>query len=193
MASHEEAQNGGGAHAGGGLVCGLLQHHKEIIMKDENEKSGKGTGVGAVLGAVTGGAAGGVTTGALVGGLTGPVGAAIGAGVGALVGAATGKKADPDVEENYWRENHTSRPYARKDVDFEHYRPAYRTGVESYSRNPGRSFDEVEPEMRSSWTSTRGRSSLEWEHARPAARDAWDRVSNTAERIVPGDSDRDGR
>ena len=35
--------------------------------------------------------------------------------------------------------------------------------------------------------------SLEWEHARPAARDAWDRVSNATERVIPGDSDKDGR
>ena len=65
--------------------------------------------------------------------------------------------------------------------------------MESYSRNPGRSFDDVEPELRNNWRSTRGQSSLEWDHARPAARDAWDRVKNATERAIPGDSDKDGR
>ena len=93
----------------------------------------------------------------------------------------------------HWRDNHKTRPYAQKDVSFEEYQPAYRAGVESYNRNPGRSFDEVEPELGSDWSRARGNSSLEWEHARPAARDAWDRVSNATERAIPGDSDKDGR
>jgi hypothetical protein len=78
-------------------------------------------------------------------------------------------------------------------VGFDDYQPAYRAGVESYNRNPSRSFDEVEPELGRDWSRARGSSSLEWEHARPAARDAWDRVSNAAERAIPGDSDKDGR
>lgn len=164
----------------------------------DNDNSGKkkaaGAGGGAVAGAAVGGVAAGATTGALAGGVTGPVGAAIGAAVGAVAGAVMGKKAaDPAVEDKYWRENHASRPYARKDVDFDHYQPAYRAGVESYNRNPERSFDDVEPELGQDWSRSRGKSSLEWEHARPAARDAWDRVSNAGERVIPGDSDKDGR
>lgn len=148
----------------------------------------------SVTGAAVGGVAAGATTGALAGGVTGPVGAAIGAAVGAVAGAVMGHKAaDPDEEDAYWRENHASRPYIEKDMSYDHYSPAYRAGVESYSRHPGRSFDDVEPELRGNWTSTRGRSSLEWDRARPAARDAWDRVSNRAERAIPGDSDGDGR
>jgi len=148
---------------------------------------------GAVTGAAVGGVAGGATAGALAGGVTGPVGAAIGAAVGAVAGAVMAKKADPVIEDSYWRENHATRPYARKDVAFDDYRPAYRAGVESFNRNPGRSFDDIEPELSRDWNKARGSSSLEWEHARPAARDAWDRVSNAVERAVPGDSDKDGR
>lgn len=160
----------------------------------DTKKKAAGTGAGAVAGAAVGGVAAGATTGALAGGVTGPVGAAVGAAVGAVAGAVMGKKAaDPAAEEKYWRENHASRPYARQDVGWEHYQPAYRTGVESYNRNPDRSFDDVEPELGRDWTRARGSSSLEWEHARPAARDAWDRVRNSGERAVPGDSDRDGR
>lgn len=158
------------------------------------KKKAAGTGAGAVAGAAAGGVAAGATTGALAGGLTGPAGAAIGAVVGAVAGAVMGKKAaDPAVEDKYWRENHASRPYARQDLDYDHYQPAYRTGVESYNRNPERSFEDVEPEMSQNWSRARGNSSLEWEHARPAARDAWDRVSNMTERAIPGDRDKDGR
>lgn len=161
-------------------------------MSNEQDKK-TGAGTGAVVGAAAGGVAGGAVAGALVGGVTGPVGAAIGAAVGAAAGAVANRKADPVIEDKYWRENYTSRPYARKDASFDDYSPAYRTGVESFSRNPGRSFDEIEPELGRDWTSNRGRSSLEWEHAKPAARDAWDRLSNTVERAIPGDSDKDGR
>lgn len=161
--------------------------------KDKKEK-GAGAGVGALGGAAAGGVVGGATAGALVGGLTGPAGAAVGAAVGAVAGAVMGKKAaDPAIEDKYWRENHATRPYARKDVEYDHYSPAYRHGVESYNRNQGRSFDEVEPELKRDWGRARGSSSLEWEHARPAARDAWERVSNATERAIPGDSDKDGR
>ena len=159
---------------------------------DSDKKEAKGAGAGAVGGALAGGAAGGAGAGMLVGGMTGPVGAAVGAAVGAVAGAVVGKKsADPDEEDKYWRENHASRPYARKDLDYAQYQPAYRSGVESYNRNPGRSFDEVEPELSRDWSSTRGTSSLEWEHARPAARDAWDRASTRSERSNSGDFGKD--
>lgn len=164
---------------------------------DKDNSTGKkaaGTGAGLAAGAALGGVAGGATAGALAGGVTGPVGAAIGAAVGAVAGAVMGKKAaDPALEDNYWRENHASRPYAQKDVGYDDYQPAYRAGVESYNQNPNRSFDEIEPELGSNWNRQRGKSSLEWEHAKPAARDAWERVSNATERAIPGDSDKDGR
>jgi hypothetical protein len=169
---------------------------KEIEMNKDNStgKKAAGTGVGVVGGAALGGVAGGATAGALAGGVTGPVGAAIGAAVGAVAGAVMGRKAaDPAIEDTYWRDNHASRPYARKDVAFDQYQPAYRAGVESFNRNPTRSFDDVEPELGRDWGRARGSSSLEWEHARPAARDAWDRLSNATERAIPGDSDKDGR
>jgi len=158
--------------------------------RDDNKK---GTATGAVVGAVTGGVAGGATAGALVGGMTGPVGAAVGAAIGAAVGAMAGRKADPAVEDTYWRDNYSSRPYVKSGSSYDDYAPAYRYGVDAYSRHPGRSFDEVESDLGRDWGSTRGRSSLEWDHAKHATRDAWHRVSNTVERAVPGDSDGDGR
>ena len=156
------------------------------------EKSKVGTG--AAIGAVGGGIAGGAAAGAAVGGMTGPVGAALGAAVGAAVGALTGKatKVDPVAEDNYWRDNYSSRPYA-SGASYDDYGPAYSYGSNAYEKYPGRSFEDVEPELGSGWTGSRGRSSLEWERAKHASRDAWDRVSNAVERAIPGDSDRDGR
>jgi hypothetical protein len=155
------------------------------------------TGVGAVVGGVGGGVAGGAAAGAAVGGMTGPVGAAVGAVAGAVVGAMAGKGAakavDPEAEETYWRDNYASRPYVRSGSTYDDYGPAYRYGVDSYSKYPDRQFDDVESDLGRDWQGARGRSSLEWEHAKDASRDAWHRLSNTAERVIPGDSDRDGR
>lgn len=153
------------------------------------------TGTGAVLGGALGGVAGGAATGALAGGVTGPVGAAVGAVVGAVAGAVIGRnvKVDPVAEDNYWRENYSSRPYTTAGASYDDYQPAYRYGMDSYARYPNRAFEDVEPELSRDWGTARGRSSLEWEHAKHASRDAWHRVSNAAERAIPGDSDGDGR
>ena len=153
------------------------------------------TGTGAVLGGALGGVAGGATTGALAGGITGPVGAAVGAVVGAVAGAVIGRniQVDPVAEDNYWRENYTSRPYARPGSTYDDYQPAYRYGMDSYTRYPNRSFDDIEPELSRDWGKARGSSSLDWASAKHASRDAWQRVSNAAERAIPGDSDGDGR
>lgn len=154
------------------------------------------TGIGAVVGGAAGGVAGGAAAGAAVGGMTGPVGAAVGAAVGAVAGALSGRsiaKADPEAEDAYWRDNYAGRPYVTGGSSYDDYAPAYRYGVDAYSRYPDRKFDDVEPELSRDWGTARGRSSLEWDNAKHATRDAWQRLSDTVERAVPGDSDRDGR
>ena len=168
-------------------------------MSDRNDNNttptaGK-TGMGAVAGGAVGGVAGGAAAGALAGGMTGPVGAAVGAVVGAVAGAVMGRnaKVDPVAEDNYWRDNYSSRPYVTSGKTYDEYQPAYRYGADSYTKYPDRSFDEAEPELSSDWSTARGSSSMEWEHAKHATRDAWHRVGNAAERAIPGDSDRDGR
>jgi len=154
------------------------------------------TGVGALLGGAAGGVAGGAAAGAAMGGLTGPVGAAVGAVVGGVAGALAGKDfaevVDPVAEDAYWRDNYPSRSYS-DGSDYDNYRPAYGYGVDAYKRNPHRSFDDVEPELGRDWDNNRGGSSLKWERAKHATRDAWQRVSDSVERAIPGDSDRDGR
>ena len=148
-----------------------------------------GTGVGALLG--------GATAGAAAGTVVGPVGTVIGAAVGAVVGGLAGKgiaeSIDPSVEDAYWRENFKTRPYADSGSSYEQYEPAYRYGVDSFSGYPGRSFEDVEGDLSRDWDDKRGTSSLDWERAKHATRDAWNRLGDSAERAMPGDSDRDGK
>nr|HET7860764.1 glycine zipper domain-containing protein [Caldimonas sp.] len=147
--------------------------------------------VGTAAGAVAGGAAG-----AAVGTAAGPVGTVVGAAVGAVVGGLAGKgiaeQIDPTVEDAYWRDNFTSRPYASGST-YDEYRPAYRYGWDSYSKYPGRRFDEVESDLSRDWDRAKGESRLTWDRAKLATKDAWNRVSDSVERAIPGDSDRDGK
>jgi hypothetical protein len=138
-----------------------------------------GTGVGAAAGGVAGiGAA--IATGAVLGSVVGPVGTAIGATVGAVAGGLAGKgvaeQVNPTVEETYWRENYASRPYVTEGATREDFAPAYRYGWESRERYPDQTFDDVELDLERNWEQERGVSRLAWADAKPAARDAWERV-----------------
>ena len=166
-------------------------NEKRDLSADRTDRPvAKDTATGAVVGGVAGGVAGGAAAGAVVGGMTGPVGAAVGAAIGAVAGAVAGRaKADPAAEDAYWRDNYSTRPYIRSGATYDDYAPAYRYGWDAQSRYAGRSYDEVEPELARDWGTARGNSSLEWEHAKHATRDAWHRV----ERAIPGDADKDGR
>jgi hypothetical protein len=158
------------------------------MAKGETTDKKAATGTGAAVGGALGGIGGGAAAGAAAGGMTGPVGAVVGAVAGRSMA-----KADPAVEDRYWRDNHASRPYVASGTTYDDYAPAYRSGVDAYTRDPNRHFDDMEPELRSNWGTTRGSSKLEWDDARHASRDAWERVSNATERAIPGDSDGDGR
>lgn len=134
-----------------------------------------GTGVGAAMG--------GVAAGAAVGTVAGPVGTIVGAAVGAVIGGLTGKGVaeaiDPTEEDAYWRDNYRDRDYVEEGKSYDDYGPAYGLGVNAFTRYPGRSFEEIDPEMSREWDSGGGSSTLGWDSARPAARDAWNRVNGT--------------
>jgi hypothetical protein len=100
---------------------------------------------------------------------------------------------DPTREDAYWRETFTNRPYVKSGSSFVDYGPAYGYGVSSYSKHPGRTFDDVESDLSREWNKARGKSNLDWEGAKSATRDAWHRLSDAVERATPGDSDRDGK
>jgi hypothetical protein len=131
-----------------------------------------GTGVGAVLG--------GAAAGAAIGTVAGPVGTLIGATVGVVVGGLAGKGVaeaiDPTLEDAYWRENYSARPYVAQGSSYDDYGPAYGYGVDAVNRYPGRTFEEAEADMSREWTGRSGTSTLHWDGAREAARDAWNRA-----------------
>ncbi len=127
------------------------------------------------------GATGGGIAGAAVGALGGPVGIAVGAVVGAVAGGLAGKgvaeAVDPTVEDAYWEKTYRSRPYYSSTTEYKNYRPAYRYGWDGASRYAGKPFSEVEAQLARDWHDRRADSTLEWNDAKPAVRDAWDRIS----------------
>jgi hypothetical protein len=137
-----------------------------------------GTGVGTAVGTAIGAAAG-----ALGGPATAAAGAAVGGAiagglVGAAAGHAAGEKIDPTVEDTYWANSYTSSPYVPKGSKYETFRPAYRYGWESYPKYHGKKFDDVERDLASDWDNRKDGSTLTWEKAKPATRDAWGRLDS---------------
>jgi hypothetical protein len=135
--------------------------------------------VGAGAGAAAGAAAGGIA-----GSFAGPVGTVVGAAVGGIAGGLAGKgiaeQVNPTEEEGYWRANYAKANYYEQGRTFDDYSPAYRYGWESCCAHApaGRNFDQAEPDLRRDWLNRRGNSKLDWTSARPAARDAWERVQS---------------
>ncbi|HEX5685791.1 MAG TPA: hypothetical protein VFY73_17345 [Ideonella sp.] len=149
----------------------------------------------AGLAPTLGGALGGAAAGAAAGTVAGPAGALVGAATGAMLGGWVGKSAaasvDPTAEDTYWQQNFHSRPYA-EGARYEDFGPAYRYGVNAFQSFPDRSFDDMEPELSRHWPHSSEGSTLDWERAKHATRDAWTRLRDAVERAVPGDSDNDG-
>jgi len=133
------------------------------------------------------GASGGAIAGAVIGTTAGPVGTVVGAAVGGVIGGLAGKGVgeliNPTAEDEYWSIVHGEQAYARPDLIFDDYLPAYRTGYMGAARHAreGRRFEDVEPTLEAEFVRTKGQSALVWEQARLPARAAWDRIAG----IVP--------
>ncbi len=162
------------------------QNPNDPNVRDPMHAHELGGTLGMTIGGVTGGIAAGVAAGAVVGGVAGPIGAVVGATIGGALGGSAGesiaREVNPTLEETYWEQNYRTRPYVVAEYDFETYRPAYRSGIDSFRSSPGQSFDSLEPSLRNNWTIARGNSKLEWEQARLAARDAFSRLSTSDSR-----------
>lgn len=96
---------------------------------------------------------------------------------------------DANTERDYWRTQYEKEGYFEAGNTYDDYEGAYRAGYEGRNQYAGKTFDEVETDVKVAWEKTKGNSRLAWEKAKHAARAAWDRV----ERAMPGDADRDGR
>lgn len=136
------------------------------------------------VGVGVGTAAGGAAAGAAAGAVAGPIGAAAGAVVGGVLGGLAGKSVaehyDPTVEDAYWQESYSKRPYYDRSIAYEEIRPAYRYGWESQAKCGDKSFDEVEADLERNWASARAQSKLTWDKARHASRDAWNRLRESS-------------
>ena len=97
-----------------------------------------------------------------------------------------------DEQRDYFRMHH-GETYGGM-TGFEEYEPAYRYGWDSGSsgRYRGRSWDDVEPDLRSDFE-RRYPEGGSWERFKAAVRRGWERTSDAVESAIPGDSDRDGR
>jgi uncharacterized protein (TIGR02271 family) len=145
------------------------------------------TGVGAVIG----GAASGLAVGAVGGPMGAVVGAIAGGAVaGGLAGKGIGELIDPTTEDNWLREYYSSSKH-KKGETVEVYRPAYQFGVAAVDTHQGRSFDEAEADIRSGWEKEHGTSGLDWDRARGAVRDAYDRTIRLREEQLHADKTRE--
>lgn len=159
-----------------------MKNHTET--PDANRDPISGTPGSHPVGTGAGALAGGAAAGAAVGTVAGPVGTVIGAAAGAVAGGLAGKGVaeaiDPTREDAYWRDNYSDRPYVEQGSSYDDYGPAYAFGVEEASRQPGRAFEAAEPELSRQWTNHQGASTLRWDRARDATRDAWIRVGGSS-------------
>ena len=89
----------------------------------------------------------------------------------------SGAMLDWTSEEDYWRKNYSSRPYAGQNRDFDYWKPAYRYSYDSANRYQGRRWDEVESDLRTGWNNYEHRGTSTWEQIKDAVRDGWDRLT----------------
>jgi hypothetical protein len=116
--------------------------------------------------------------------VAGPAGAVVGAAMGAAAGGMTGKVladlVDPKMEDEFWRKNWSDRKYIDGGFTYDQdWGPAYRYGVDAYTRYPDRVYEDIEPDLSAGWDDTRGESRLDWDRAQHATRDAWQRLFAT--------------
>jgi hypothetical protein len=139
-----------------------------------------GEPAGDEIGEAVGGISG-VLTGAAIGSLGGPIGTIIGGIAGAVSGWWAGRAiseaayhATHDDEEHY-RTGHAAPAGAARSYD--DVRPAYQVGHLA-GRNPdyaGRTFEEVEPDLRHGWSAHVSARHGPWDEAREYARMAFER------------------
>lgn len=171
---NEEQENQGESHE--------HTHANEDPITGERGSHPVGTGVGTASGGLAGAA-----IGAAVGG---PAGAAIGAVVGGVVGAFSGRgvaeKINPTEEENYWRDEHAKQEWSG-DAPYEHFEPAYKTGIQGAMKYAGRHFNEIENDLARDYEKNDANPAIPWDRARPAVKGAWDRLGGV---MGPRDTDR---
>jgi hypothetical protein len=102
-------------------------------------------------------------------------------------------------EDNWWRNNYSSRPYATG-RNYEDFRPAYQYGFESGQHHMGRQWNDVEADLRSGWDKVGAKSGTggTWDSVKDAVKDAWHRITgqhdvNNDKMAEFGDRSRSGK
>jgi hypothetical protein len=82
-----------------------------------------------------------------------------------------------NTERKYWQDTYPTRSYYTQNRQYTTYEPAYRYGVETYYRTGGRNYTDLnQEELRKGWEQARDGSTLTWEEAQSATRDAYGRL-----------------
>jgi hypothetical protein len=91
----------------------------------------------------------------------------------------TGRSSTLDwtAEDEYWRNNYSTRPYVGSDRNYDRWQPGYRYGWESAQRYQGRQWNDVENDLRSNWDRYEHRGTSTWEQIKDAVRDGWNRMT----------------
>ena len=123
----------------------------------------------------------GASTGLAIGATAGPIGAVIGGLAGAVGGWWAGRGIADAIttdDDAAFRSNFESTPDRLSDRSYEEIRPAYVAGHLA-GRNPdyaGRSFEDVESDLRCGWNGDVAQQCGEWPAVRRYARAAFDRA-----------------
>src|SRR5687767_14347549 len=136
--------------------------------------------VGEAAGGISGGLAG-----AAIGSIGGPIGTLIGGLAGVVGGWWAGRsiaeaaKDYGDEDDRYYRTHYETSDSRLADRSYDDVRPAYQLGHLA-SRNPdyrGRSFDDVETDLRRGWSDDIGARHGDWASVRGYAREGYSRGS----------------
>lgn len=84
---------------------------------------------------------------------------------------------DPVAEEEYWSQHYGERPYVQPGESYSRYRAAYRMGWQARMAYPGRAWPEIAQLLKEDWDGDPANYDFSWVRARPAVRDAWDRLA----------------
>jgi hypothetical protein len=143
---------------------------KGVSRPSSDESEPQPQPVGDAVGGIVG-----TATGASIGALGGPLGVLVGAAAGALGGWWAGHKVSHvlgDYDDLGHRHRHTSRTGR---TDYDDVRDYYRFGHVA-GRNPdyeGRSFDEIEEDLRRTWSNEQIAKYGKWEDVRDYVADGY--------------------
>lgn len=158
-----------------------------LAASDPNLTPRAGSPIAHPLGLLLG-AAFGLLTGAWLGASVGPASTVIGGVVGLMIGAVAGGLVGRNISESlrpptdepywdaYWRQACAREPYCGKGRSYEDFALAYRLGFTARMNDGNRTWESIEPGLKSQWEHAEQRSRIGWAEASLAANAAWRRV-----------------